>query len=182
MRVNVEDSIMSDQRFLRFSRMLDGDIELALGCMIRLWHTAAVYWVPKKRWIPKDIFIELRHSDLMLECKLVVKRKTSYYAIGTDANFAWIIQKHEAGLIGARARWGTKKKVDMNYGVAIAAPCRNDASILSIPSYQSDPVFLSNQSRSIESSVSAELDTTEVPREVLIQKNEENKKKIVHLD
>lgn len=101
-RINVEDDLFGDFRFEELASRL-GDLEKAIGKMVRLWKVAQKYWVDNKSLIPHEIF-EKGPWETVLEVGLAEKRETGYYVSGSERQFAWIFQKATAGKKSAEAR------------------------------------------------------------------------------
>lgn len=101
-RINVEDDLFGDFRFENLVEKL-GDLEKAIGKMVRIWKLAQKYWVDNKSLIPHEIF-EKGPWQTVLEVGLAEKRETGYYVSGSEKQFAWIFQKSSAGKKSAEAR------------------------------------------------------------------------------
>lgn len=94
-RINVEDDLFGDFRFENLVEKL-GDLEKAIGKMVRLWKVAQKYWVPHKNLIPHEVF-ERGPWQTVLEVGLATKRETGYYVSGSEHQFQWLIQCALAG-------------------------------------------------------------------------------------
>lgn len=113
-RINIEDKLYRDTRFLKLV-IYCGDEEKALGKLIMLWTLAQSTWlkygeIPEKLWVTS--------FDILLKLSLVRKTETGYYAAGSKKQFAWLLQKVEAG------RRGGLKKAENLAGASgcLAAP------------------------------------------------------------
>lgn len=107
-RINIEDKLMIDPRFVMACIKL-GDRELAMGIALNFFQCAQKFYVPKKSPIPNKIYDQLRASELWLEVGLAKRVKRGTYICGSKANFAWLIQCHEAASKSVESR---KKKAN----------------------------------------------------------------------
>lgn len=108
-RINVEESVLTDFRFNQLYIKL-GDIDKALGSLVRAWRLAQKWYltpermIPVSEWeknlIPKEI-IEVGLAD-QIEGKIRVK--------GADDQFAWLIQRVESGRKGGIASGISKRR------------------------------------------------------------------------
>lgn len=101
-RINVEDELFADFRFQDLCSTL-GDIEKALGKMVRLWIVAQKYWVDNQALIPFQVF-EKGPWQACLNAGLVEKKDTGYYVCGSEKQFSWLVKASEAGKKSAKNR------------------------------------------------------------------------------
>ena len=114
-RLNVEDSLFSDIRYQLLVGRL-GDPFKALGCVVMAYRLAQRHWVPDKKGIPIKEW-ELYSFPEDLEQVGIVKRRLAdpstglaeIYVSGSESNFAWLIQKTEAGRLGGQKKEKNKK-------------------------------------------------------------------------
>lgn len=114
-RINVEDELFADFRFQDLCSTL-GDIEKALGKMVRLWIVAQKYWVDNQALIPFQVF-EKGPWEACLNAGLVEKRDTGYYVCGSEKQFSWLTKASEAGKKSAKNRqekYGTSQPLTQN--------------------------------------------------------------------
>ncbi|MGE3608035.1 MAG: hypothetical protein AB7I27_00505 [Bacteriovoracaceae bacterium] len=121
-RINIEDGLYKDNRFYKLSFLLGSKRE-ALGALVEAW-TVAQSKVSQDN--PEGVFSvdEWEAQDLAQEiitAKLATIKDGMVSMVGAKKNFAWLLQKSEAGkksserklesLKAAREkRWGTKGK------------------------------------------------------------------------
>lgn len=153
-RINVEDSIWSDPRFLKLCVKL-GDQFKAVGMMVMAWRLAQEFWCPSKSLIPKKRWLESELPDLLFDCGLAEIEDGAVYVRGTEENFEWYFERLEAARKGAATtnakRWG-KPKV-----VAIATSSDAPANVTVAQSQQtsvsSSSSFSFSKKEEIESSI-----------------------------
>lgn len=102
-RINIEDSIYSDARFIDFVLQV-GDQMTAIGSLVFAWRLAQTFWCPDQHLIPLVRWERLKHSQAMLDCGLAVLRDDSIYVCGTEEQFSWYFKKVAAGKRGGQAR------------------------------------------------------------------------------
>ena len=103
-RINVEDSLFSDPRFIALSKSIGSDA--ALGKLVMAWKVAQGYWV-KDELVPIR-FWELLKLEILTEFDFSVITENGVYVRGTEENFAWLKQKQEAGRKGGLAKASKK--------------------------------------------------------------------------
>lgn len=95
-RINVEDDVLRNPRFQALTRRLNGDVEKALGRLLRFWWAAQRHWVQDRQLIPLEEF-RLGDFDGIVEVGLGEIRADGVYARGAERHFAW----YESLLAGA---------------------------------------------------------------------------------
>lgn len=100
-RINIEDKLFSDGRYLALKNIL-GCEEIALGKLIVSWKLAQTYFQKNGR-IPHKVF-ESAGLLPIFEADLALKEEDGYYVKGTRDQFAWLEQKSVAGKASAEAR------------------------------------------------------------------------------
>jgi len=112
-RVNVEDELLADPRFQALVRRLGGDLEKALGRLVRFWWAAQKHWGDDHTLLPAEEF-RLGDFEHLVEVGLAVQRDQGIYARGAERHFEWYAQKVDAGRRGGlrsvetrRAKYGT---------------------------------------------------------------------------
>jgi hypothetical protein len=97
-RINIEDSLYRDGRFLNLVAKL-GNVDTAIGAVVRAFTVAQKFWVPDKRPIPSVQFKRENLPEALLEVGLCELRDdgASVYVCGSESQFAWLFQRVEAG-------------------------------------------------------------------------------------
>lgn len=121
-RLNFEDSIWIDSRFIRLCILLQ-DEEKALGAVGFAWRTAQRFWCPERRPIPAEVFGRLASAAFLLEVGLARETPEGVYMAGSEEHFKWYFdgleQRREAGRKSAEIR---KNK----YGTAVPFNASNE--------------------------------------------------------
>lgn len=101
-RINIDDSIFSDPRFLcacdeigRFA---------AMGEFVYIIKLAQKYWVDGEQGIPKNIYALSKFSDCFISVGLVKDMGDAFYLAGSKEYFSWISAKKENGKKGGRPK------------------------------------------------------------------------------
>lgn len=113
-RINIEESIFKDVRFINLIMKLDGNTDMALGCLVRAWMIAQKYFLKKefagliteKKWKKHGL------SDFIVEVGLAEKRDQGIYLCGSKKQFKWLIESSAAGKRSVETRkrkYGTAK-------------------------------------------------------------------------
>lgn len=98
-RINIEDSIYQDTRFIQLMFKLK-DIDKALGVMVRSWAIAQKWYVrSENRMIPMDDWNKQLLPNELFEVGLAEKDSSGEWVriAGADEQFAWLLQRVEAG-------------------------------------------------------------------------------------
>lgn len=97
-RINIEDSIYQDARFVDLCAKLGG-IDIALGAVVRAWSIAQKHYLSpvSSRLIPLAEWKKARLRDEILDCGLAELREQGVYVCGAEEQFAWLIQRQNAG-------------------------------------------------------------------------------------
>ena len=103
-RINLEDSIYRDSRFLKLVIYLGCEYK-ALGLLVSAWSLAQKYYLNKEtnRLIEKSAWLTNDYLPL-LTIGLAEERDTGFYIKGSNENFTWLIQKQNAGKLGGRPK------------------------------------------------------------------------------
>lgn len=144
-RLNIEDSIWSDPRFMRLAVLLKSQ-DIAIGNLVRAWSLAQRYWF-KKELIPEHAWTGSDFPNEIFECGLAERTENGIYVRGSKENFEWYSAKCEklkansskGGIASAKAR---KDK----FGTA--QPSNRDRSIPEVASNVSNPSSSSSSSSS----------------------------------
>lgn len=103
-RINIEDSLFKDQRWIDLVIALKSS-EAAMGALVWLWLTAQKYWKRDKSRIPKSAWDQQRLNNALIETGWATwePEYNGFLAEGSEQQFAWLIQKQEAGQKGGLA-------------------------------------------------------------------------------
>lgn len=102
-RINIEDSIFKDIRFLKLIQKTQS-IDEALGNMVRAWLVAQKYWVPEKCPIPLADWDKQGISNILIEVGLATKEDSGVYVHGSEEQFEWMFKLSAAGKKSAASR------------------------------------------------------------------------------
>lgn len=146
-RINVEDKIFKDQRYLDLIIDLKS-VETALGAVVRCWMMGQEFWKHSDNGIPKSEWKKQRLNDALITCGLAEDRGDFVFIIGSEKHFAWIRQKVEAGSEGGiesgKARRETiEEKPKRNEAQPSAAKRSEPSSLSSLSSSLSSQDSLS---------------------------------------
>ncbi len=86
-----------------------------MGALVWLWLTAQKYWKRDRARIPKSAWDDQRLSPALIETKWAVWEEdhNGYFAEGSEQQFAWLVQRVEAGGRGGEAS-GEARLRDIN--------------------------------------------------------------------
>lgn len=109
-RINVEDSLLTDQRFLDLAIKL-GSVQHALGAMVWAWRQGQKHYlsVDTERCIPFDEWSKQRCEDAIITVGLAMKREKGIWIVGADKQFGWLEQRQKAGEKSAKSRKKAEK-------------------------------------------------------------------------
>lgn len=104
-RINFEDSIYSDFRFINLVNKC-GSVEFALGSLVRAWHLGQKYYlnektnrmIPLKKWNQQGIRMDI------IEVGLAEIIDDHVYIKGAEKQFAWLLRQRAAGIASHKAR------------------------------------------------------------------------------
>lgn len=104
-RINFEDSIYSDFRFINLVNKC-GSVEFALGSLVRAWHLGQKYYlnektnrmIPLKKWNQQGIKMDI------IEVGLAEIIDDHVYIKGAEKQFAWLLRQKAAGVASHKAR------------------------------------------------------------------------------
>lgn len=91
-RVNVESDVLANPRFHALVRRCGGDLEKALGRLVRFWMAAQRHWGDDCGLIPDGEFA-ISDFEHLIEVGFAEKRPGGVYAKGSEKHFAWYLQK-----------------------------------------------------------------------------------------
>ena len=97
-RINIDDSIYSDPRFIRLVILCNGNMDQAVGQLVRAWSLAQKWYlkspdsfIPLHEWNARSIPMNIVTAGL---AEIVNDRVR---VMGSDDQFRWLIQKSNAG-------------------------------------------------------------------------------------
>lgn len=125
-RVNIEDSIFTDYRFMNLVLKL-GNPDTALGALARAWRLAQDYYLREDtgRKIPLSDWKQQGMNDALIEVNLARVEDDHVYVSGSETQFAWLAQKSDAGKavsdkklkqlqVARQKRWGQNSEDSLN--------------------------------------------------------------------
>ncbi len=98
-RVNVEDSLFKDQRYLDLMIELKSS-EIALGALVRCWIVAQQFWKNSDNGIPKKEWKKQKLNNSLITCGLAEDRGDFVFIIGSEKHFAWVREYIKSGRKG----------------------------------------------------------------------------------
>jgi hypothetical protein len=101
-RINIEDSIFKDQRFINLMFKL-GSLEMALGSLVRAWMLAQKWFLSPEKMIPISDWKTQGIKDEIIEVGLATQIGEKIRLSGSDAQFGWLMQCSAAGKKGGPA-------------------------------------------------------------------------------
>jgi hypothetical protein len=110
-RINIEDSLFKDARFIDLC-IYYGDKAKALGVITWAFVVAQKYYLSEEsaRLIPLSEWKRQQCDDKLIEIGLAEMRPEGIYVSGSEDQFAWLIQKQQAGKKGGRPKSNIKEK------------------------------------------------------------------------
>lgn len=96
-RVNIEDSIYKDERFINLAIEMRGKYP-ALGALVSAWSIAQQWFLKSATGdIPLDEWAKFEAGPLVESVGFASRRETGVYMRGAREQFAWLKQRSEAG-------------------------------------------------------------------------------------
>lgn len=80
-----------------------GKFRIALGSVAHAWLIAQRYWVPDRRPIPRDVWIEEEIDDNLIGT-FAEEVEDGYFIKLSEEQFAWLMSKHSNGSKGGRPK------------------------------------------------------------------------------
>lgn len=110
-RINIEDSLFKDARFIDLC-IFYGDKAKALGVITWAFVVAQKFYLSEEsaRLIPLSEWKRQQCDDKLIEIGLAEMRPEGVYVSGSETQFAWLIQKQEAGKKGGRPKSNITQK------------------------------------------------------------------------
>jgi hypothetical protein len=100
-RLNIEESLFSDECFLQLSILLKSEIK-AIGYFVQVAMLAQFHWKHGKKLIPKSVYKLKKFPRALIESGMIREMENGYYLHGSAKNFEWIVKKVENGKKGGR--------------------------------------------------------------------------------
>lgn len=100
-RINIEDSIYKDSRFIKLV-LKTGDLEKALGALVRAWTIAQKWYLSPHRMIPKKVWYDSEINPHILEVGLAEIIDDFVRVRGADEQFVWLKQRQDAGRVNIK--------------------------------------------------------------------------------
>ena len=101
-RINIEDSLFKDTRFFDLVVIL-GSKTTALGALVEAWIVAQNFWKLNHNGIPKKEWEKQKLNPALIQSGLAIDRGDFIYIAGSEEQFAWLVQRQEAGKKGGPA-------------------------------------------------------------------------------
>lgn len=98
-RINIDDSIFTDTRFLKLVVHL-GSMPAALGHLCHAWIVAQRYYLTESRMIPRTAWDAQELHGALIDVGLAEVVGDHVRMKGSDAQFAWLLQRSNAGRLG----------------------------------------------------------------------------------
>lgn len=110
-RVNIEDSLYRDNRFIELYIKL-GSLETALGALIRVWSVAQKFYLLDDRRIPIEEWKKQKLNDSVIDVGLAENVNGRVRVAGSDEQFKWLAQRVDAGRKGGQSKGKQSKLPD----------------------------------------------------------------------
>lgn len=101
-RINVEDSLWSDARFLKLCAKL-GDEFRAVGVIVLAWKLAQKFWCPDRSPISNEAFFDAGLPEELISSGLALRTEDGIMMRGSEEHFKWWFERREAGKKGGEA-------------------------------------------------------------------------------
>ena len=99
-RINIEQCIWTDHRFINLC-MKTGNIDQALGSLVRAWMIAQQWYLKDDRLIPSSEWEKQNLPEALFEVGLASRNETGRVRMaGSEEQFGWLLQRSEAGKRG----------------------------------------------------------------------------------
>jgi hypothetical protein len=112
-RLNIEESIWSDTRFLILSKKF-GERE-AIGMLVQFWRSGAQFFKEGKV-IPEDMFHDMDFSSELIRLGFARKTPDGIEVAGSVDHFSWMLDKKESASRAGHASWEARKKSGQDMG------------------------------------------------------------------
>lgn len=110
-RINVEDSIYRDPRFVRLCAET-GSMEAALGSLILIWDEAQLAFRKGSKYVPIEaLSSKLKHFQALVNCGFIrLETDELAYVSGSEKAFDYLQKKREAAAAGGKKSGEVRKK------------------------------------------------------------------------
>ncbi len=148
-RVNVEEDLYRDQRWIDLIIRLGGDSEKALGALVRAWTVGQEYWKVCSNGIPKGAWKMQKLNDAIIEVGLAHDKGDFILIHNSEKHFAWLRQRVDAGKSGGVASGISRRSAAPEIieekpkrgEAGRSKPKQTEASYSSSPSYSSSDSY-----------------------------------------
>jgi hypothetical protein len=107
-RINIENGLFQDQRFINLVIKL-GDIDKAIGCLVRSWILAQKWYLKPEKFIPEQNWAEQHIPEDIITCGLAERIGNLIKVKGIDEQFSWLTQRFNAGIKSGLTRSGNRQ-------------------------------------------------------------------------
>lgn len=134
-RLNIEEDLFTDQRFLDLVIAL-GDVDRALGALVRCWRLGQKFWKYSDHGIPKKEWKTQRIRDEIIDVGMAEDLGDFVRVVQSEKHFGWIRERVESGRRGGISaqkvqKSGNLESLDNSSSSARAEPELLQASSLS---------------------------------------------------
>jgi hypothetical protein len=102
-RINIDDSIYKDARFMDLVMLL-GSSRTALGALVQAWSVAQDWYLTPERMIPFSVWEKQKLAPEILTVGLAERVGEKIRLLGAEKQFSWLSQCSQAGKLGNAAR------------------------------------------------------------------------------
>lgn len=108
-RINIEDSIYKDNRFLQLC-MKTQSVDAAIGGLVRAWSLGQVWYLTKNKMIPVAEWRKQKINDLIIDVGLAHVEGEFIKIDGAEEQFSWLVQRSVAGKKSVASKKSKKEK------------------------------------------------------------------------
>lgn len=95
-RINIEQSILTDQRFFKLGILL-GELECALGAVVLAWDLSQKFFLKSNAVIPNEEWLKLKYGAEVIAVGLADNVDGGVYVKGSREQFDWLRQRQHGG-------------------------------------------------------------------------------------
>lgn len=137
-RLNIEDSLFSDSRFIDLCVRLKSEIK-AIGWWVKVARLAQSYWKNGQELIPDSVYKFGKFPSALIDSGIIEKRENGYYLKGSEQFFAWIFSCVENGRKGGRPRKDVEIIVKHEtHGITHEKPTQNLPTLTPTPTHKKE--------------------------------------------
>jgi len=104
-RLNIDDSLYSDPRFMRLCALLDGNYAAAIGFCVIAWTLGQKWYrISPNTFIPLAEWRNAHITEAFLSSGLAVRHEDGIEIVGADDHFGWLPERAAAGKKGGDAK------------------------------------------------------------------------------